>query len=67
MSTNVLTARQLEIGRLLISGATNQEIARSLHVELCTIKAHVQMMRSRVGAKNRVELAVKLATEYGVR
>ncbi len=52
-----LTARQLEIARLVAEGLTNAEIAARLHLSERTIENHVYNALSELGLGNRVQLA----------
>ncbi len=53
-----LTARQRDVARLVASGRTNKEIARTLGVEEATVKAHLRMILRQSGLRNRTQLAV---------
>jgi LuxR family maltose regulon positive regulatory protein len=50
------TKRELDILRLVVSGASNAEIADSLFVSGNTVKFHMKNLYSKLGAKNRVNL-----------
>src|SRR5215211_778920 len=50
-----LSERELEVLALLASGCTNSEIARDLYVAVGTIKAHVNNIYRKLGARNRAE------------
>jgi LuxR family maltose regulon positive regulatory protein len=50
------TKRELDILRLVVSGASNTEIADSLFVSGNTVKFHMKNLYSKLGAKNRVNL-----------
>ena len=39
-------------------GRTNAEIARELHISLSTVKTHIASLRAKLGARNRVEIAM---------
>ena len=59
------TARELEILRLLNSGATNQEIADALVVAVSTVKKHISNLLTKLDATNRVE-ALARARDAGL-
>ena len=51
-----LTARELDVIRLVARGRTNAEIATTLHVSLSTIKTHLTSVQLKLDARNRVEI-----------
>lgn len=53
-----LTEREEEVLRTLARGRTNQEIAEDLHISLSTVKTHVASLMGKLGARNRVEIAM---------
>ena len=55
-----LTARELEVARLVASGATNPEIAARLFLARKTVERHVSNILLKFGARNRTELAARL-------
>jgi len=57
-----LTDRETEVLRLIVSGATNQDIAEQLHIGLGTVKHHVRAVFAKLGARDRVQ-AVLTAQE----
>ena len=60
-----LTRREREVLGLVVAGYANKEIARTFSVSEETIKHHLTRMFDKVGAANRLELAM-LATERGL-
>ena len=53
-----LTERELEVLRLVATGATNREIALKLSVSEGTIKNHVSNILSRLGLRDRLQAAL---------
>ena len=53
-----LTEREQEVLRLLARGMTNAEIAADLFIGLTTAKTHVASLLTKIGARNRVEIAM---------
>ncbi|MDO0974060.1 response regulator [Mycolicibacterium frederiksbergense] len=53
-----LTAREEDVLPLLVEGLSNQEIADRLHLGVTTVKTHVANLIDKLGAQNRVQLAV---------
>lgn len=52
-----LTARQIEVLRLVAQGEANKEIARALDLSPATVKTHVAAVLAALGAANRTEAA----------
>ena len=61
-----LTSRQNDVLRLLGEGRSTKDIARCLNLSVGTIKVHLASIFRALGARNRVEAALR-ATEghYG--
>lgn len=57
----VLTARELEVAKLVAAGATNPEIAARLFLSRKTVERHVSNVLLKLGARNRTELAGRLS------
>ncbi len=55
----LLSARELEILRLVAQGLTNAEIADILFLSPATVKDHVRNITAKLGARNRVEAVTK--------
>lgn len=53
-----LTAREEEVLLTVAGGLTNAEIADTLHIGLSTVKTHLASLMSKLGARNRVEIAM---------
>ena len=53
-----LTAREEEVLVPVAQGRTNNEIAGELHITASTVKAHVASLMRKLGARNRVEVAM---------
>ena len=53
-----LTEREEEVLLTVARGRTNAEIAHELHITLSTVKTHVAALMNKLGARNRVEIAM---------
>jgi DNA-binding NarL/FixJ family response regulator len=53
-----LTAREEEVLARVAGGRTNAEIAAELFISLSTTKTHLASLMDKLGARNRVELAM---------
>jgi len=57
-----LTARELEVARLIAVGSTNAEIGSELGIAPKTASAHVEHILAKLGASRRAEIASWVAT-----
>jgi len=53
-----LTDREEEVLLTVARGATNAEMATTLNISLSTVKFHLASLMTKLGARNRVELAL---------
>jgi DNA-binding NarL/FixJ family response regulator len=53
-----LTAREEEVMVTVARGLTNAEIASELQISLSTVKTHLASLMNKLGARNRVEIAM---------
>lgn len=53
-----LTEREEEVLLTVARGRTNAEIAVELYISLSTVKTHLASLMSKLGARNRVEIAM---------
>jgi DNA-binding NarL/FixJ family response regulator len=60
-----LTAREIEVLRLISAGLSNGEIAAALVVSGATVKTHVNRIFAKIGARDRAQ-AVRYAFEHGI-
>jgi DNA-binding NarL/FixJ family response regulator len=54
---SLLSAREHEVLGLLSTGATNEEIASSMHISPATVKKHTGALYRKLGVRNRTEAA----------
>ncbi|MBQ1016978.1 response regulator transcription factor [Micromonospora sp. D93] len=55
---DALTDREEQVLVAVARGRTNQEIAEELYITLSTVKSHVTSLMTKLGVRNRVEVAM---------
>ncbi|GAA5610029.1 DNA-binding response regulator [Streptomyces platensis] len=60
-----LTAREVEVLRLIAAGHSNPEIARTLHVSTATVKTHINNLFAKAGLRGRAQ-AIHYAYRQGL-
>jgi DNA-binding NarL/FixJ family response regulator len=60
-----LTAREVDVLRLIAAGRSNPEIAKDLFVSEATVKTHVNHVFAKTGARDRAQ-AVRFAFQHGL-
>ncbi len=53
------TERELEVLRIITTGASNAQVAAQLGISEYTVKSHVRSMLDKTGYRSRTELAIK--------
>ena len=56
--TDALTDREEQVLTAIAHGRTNTEIADELYISLSTVKTHIASLMAKLGARNRVEVAI---------
>jgi non-specific serine/threonine protein kinase len=59
-----LTARQLEVARLVAEGLTDRQIAARLVISPRTAESHVEQILARLGVRSRAEIAAWTAVRH---
>ena len=54
-----LSARELEVLRMIAAGSTNQEIAQKLYIDVGTVKSHNTHIFAKLGVKNRTQAVTR--------
>lgn len=57
-----LTRREQDVLRLLAAGASNQDIAQTLVIELPTVKKHVSNLLGKLGVTSRIQAVIRART-----
>ena len=57
-SLPALSEREIEVVREIARGRTNLEIGAELFISLSTVKSHVSTIQTKLGLRNRTEIAV---------
>jgi len=60
-----LTARELDVLRLVVQGARNSDIGQRLSISVKTVETHLTSMYSKMGVQSRAE-AIALAQKQGL-
>lgn len=60
-----LTAREVEVLRLVAGGATNRQIAERLHLSVGTVNSHLTNILNKIGCENRTA-ATTFALQHGL-
>jgi DNA-binding NarL/FixJ family response regulator len=62
-----LTEREEQVLAAVASGRTNNEISAELYITLSTVKTHITSLMTKIGARNRVEIAIWAYETHRVR
>lgn len=58
-TNDAVSPREMDVLRLIVSGASNQEIADALSVSVWTVKSHVTSILSKLDASSRTQAAAR--------
>lgn len=59
LSAPELTARELDVLRLIVDGQSNREIGNTLHITEGTVKFHVNNILSKLGVQDRTQVVTE--------
>ncbi len=62
-SVDELTPREVEVLEQIVTGATNKEIAETLHITENTVKIHLRNILDKLHVQNRIQAAVHAVRE----
>lgn len=63
----LLSTREKEVMRLIVSGMSNKEIGRQMYLAESTVKSHVSSMLSKLGVRSRLEaIDLMLTSDLGI-
>lgn len=62
----LLTHRELEVAQIVVSGASNKEIAAKLGIAERTVKSHVGAIFEKLGVRDRLQLALLIRNQSAV-
>ena len=65
-SRGPLSAREMEVARLVADGSTNADVASRLFISERTVESHVASVMNKLGVDSRVRVARWVATMEGV-
>ena len=54
-----ITEREMQVLNRMVNGMNNNQIAKDLHVSVCTAKAHVSNIYTKLSVKSRIKAVVK--------
>ncbi len=54
-----MTEREIQVLNRMVNGMNNNQIAKDLHVSVCTAKAHVSNIYTKLSVKSRINAVVK--------
>ena len=58
-SHQLLTPHELQVARLVVSGASNRDLAAKLFISPRTVEAHLTAIFRKLGVRNRRELSAR--------